>query len=94
MSEIDRLYSYASLLSSRRALPRDEILHRLEISKATFKRDLTKLRDRLNMPVVFDKEMGGYRFERDDAYIATLEKEVIKFLTELDDKLNKVKSRG
>ncbi len=34
------------------------------------------------------------RFERDDAYIATLEKEVIKFLAELDDKLNKVKSRG
>ena len=31
------------------------------------------------------------RFERDDAYIATLEKEVIKFLGELDDKLNKVK---
>ena len=27
------------------------------------------------------------RFERDDAYIATLEKEVIKFLAELDDKL-------
>ena len=34
------------------------------------------------------------RFERDDAYIATLEKEVVKFLAELDDKLNKVKSRG
>ena len=34
------------------------------------------------------------RFERDDAFIATLEKEVIKFLAELDDKLNKVKSRG
>lgn len=31
------------------------------------------------------------RFERDNAYIATLEKEVIKFLGELDDKLNKVK---
>ena len=31
------------------------------------------------------------RFERDDDYIATLEKEVIKFLGELDDKLNKVK---
>ena len=31
------------------------------------------------------------RFERDDAFIATLEKEVIKFLGELDDKLNKVK---
>ena len=34
------------------------------------------------------------RFERDDAFIATLEEEVIKFLKELDDKLNKVKSRG
>lgn len=34
------------------------------------------------------------RFERDDAFIATLEEEVIKFLAELDDKLNKVKSRG
>ena len=34
------------------------------------------------------------RFERDDAYIATLEKEVIKFLAELDDKLSKIKSRG
>ena len=30
------------------------------------------------------------RFERDDAYIAMLEKEVIKFLTELDDKVKKV----
>jgi putative phage-type endonuclease len=30
------------------------------------------------------------RFERDDAFIATLEKEVIKFLAELDDKVNKV----
>lgn len=34
------------------------------------------------------------RFKRDDAFIATLEEEVIKFLKELDDKLNKVKSRG
>jgi putative phage-type endonuclease len=30
------------------------------------------------------------RFERDDAFIATLEKEVIKFLAELDDKVNKL----
>jgi len=30
------------------------------------------------------------RFERDDVFIATLEKEVIKFLAELDDKVNKV----
>lgn len=48
MSEIDRLYRYKSLLSSRRAMARSDILHELEISPATFKRDLAKLRDRLS----------------------------------------------
>ena len=56
MSEIDRLYSYRTLLTGRRAVPRDEILYKMEISLATFKRDLAKLRDRLNIPVVFDKD--------------------------------------
>lgn len=63
MSEIDRLYSYRTLLTGRRAVPRAEILQKMEISLATFKRDLAKLRDRLNIPVVFDKDLGGYRLE-------------------------------
>lgn len=67
MSEIDRLYSYRTLLSGRRAVPREEILSRLEISLATFKRDLAKLRDRLQIPVVFDQALGGYRLEKTDA---------------------------
>lgn len=66
MSEIDRLYSYRTLLSGRRAVPRDEILTKLEISQATFKRDLAKLRDRLNIPVVFDRDLGGYRLDNTD----------------------------
>jgi putative phage-type endonuclease len=41
-----------------------------------------------------DLQLVVKRFERDDSYIATLEKEVIKFLAELDDKLNKVNQRG
>ncbi len=67
MSEIDRLYSYRTLLTGRRAVPRAEILSKLEISPATFKRDLAKLRDRLNIPVVFDKDLGGYRIEVADS---------------------------
>jgi predicted DNA-binding transcriptional regulator YafY len=59
MSEIDRLYRYKTLLSSRRAMPREDILNELEISPATFKRDLAKLRDRLNSPIVFDRDLGG-----------------------------------
>ena len=67
MSEIDRLYRYKSLLSSRRAMGRAELLHELEVSPATFKRDLAKLRDRLNTPIVFDRDLGGYRLEKSDA---------------------------
>ena len=63
MSEIDRLYRYKSLLSHRRALPREDILEALEISPATFKRDLAKLRDRLGTPIVFDRDLGGYRLD-------------------------------
>ena len=66
MSEIDRLYNYRTLLSGRRAVPRDEILSKLEISPATFKRDLAKLRDRLNIPVVFDRDLGGYHLDNTD----------------------------
>ncbi len=65
MSEIDRLYRYKTLLSHRRALPREDILAALEISPATFKRDLAKLRDRLGTPIVFDRGLGGYRLERE-----------------------------
>jgi predicted DNA-binding transcriptional regulator YafY len=67
MSEIDRLYSYRTLLTGRRAVPRHELLTKLEISPATFKRDLSKLRDRLNIPIVFDRDLGGYRLDSTDA---------------------------
>ena len=67
MSEIDRLYSYRTLLTGRRAVPRHEILSKLEISLATFKRDLAKLRDRLNIPIAFDRDLGGYKLEIADS---------------------------
>lgn len=63
MSEIDRLYRYKTLLSHRRAVPREYILAELEISPATFKRDIAKLRDRLGTPIVFDRDLGGYRLD-------------------------------
>lgn len=63
MSEIDRLYRYKTLLSHRRALPREDILAALDISPATFKRDIAKLRDRLGTPIVFDRDLSGYRLD-------------------------------
>ena len=36
----------------------------LEISPATFKRDIAKLRDQLHVPIKFDRELGGYTLEQ------------------------------
>lgn len=66
MSEINRLYRYRELLMGRRFVTRDEFLNKLEISLATFKRDLAKLRDQFDMPLVFDADLGGYRLEKND----------------------------
>jgi predicted DNA-binding transcriptional regulator YafY len=38
-------------------------LDELEISKATFKRDLEYLRSRLNASIIYDRFLGGYKFE-------------------------------
>ncbi len=63
MSEAVRLYHYQRLLSTRRAVPVKEFLDTLEISPATFKRDLAKLRDQFGMPIVFDRDRAGYVLE-------------------------------
>ncbi len=63
MSETVRLYKYRELFKRRRAISRRELLDRLEISPATLKRDLAKLRDQMNTPLVFDKDLAGYRLE-------------------------------
>jgi hypothetical protein len=60
MSEIVRLYSYKDLFAGRRAVGKAEIMAKLEISEATFKRDIAKLRDQLRMPIAFNRDMGGY----------------------------------
>ncbi|MCX7273944.1 MAG: WYL domain-containing protein [Burkholderiales bacterium] len=61
MSQLDRLTRIRALLEGRAVVPRNTLLSELEISWATLKRDLVFLRDRMNMPVEFDRERGGYR---------------------------------
>ena len=64
MSEVVRLYQYKSLLSGRRAVSAQAIQEALEISPATFKRDIAKLRDQLHVPIEFNRELGGYTLEQ------------------------------
>ena len=69
MSELSRLYQYKSLLSARRAISAADLQHRLEISPATLKRDLAKLRDQLHVPIRFDRDLGGYIMDADTSAV-------------------------
>jgi predicted DNA-binding transcriptional regulator YafY len=60
MNQLDRLYQLERLLRSRQALGRDALIHELEISRATLKRYLEVLRDRMNVPVVYDRDSNTY----------------------------------
>ena len=63
MSNNERIYRIDQLLNDRKVVSFQELLDRLEVSPATLKRDLAYMRDRLNVPIVYDKEHNGYRFE-------------------------------
>ena len=64
MSINERIYQIDQLLNGRNFVTFHELMERLEVSKATLKRDLAYMRDRLNAPIVFDREVGGYRLEK------------------------------
>lgn len=67
MSRAWRVHQIDQLLNHRRLVSLDEFLDTLEVSRATFKRDLEFMRDQLNAPIVWDREQNGYRFDRQDA---------------------------
>jgi predicted DNA-binding transcriptional regulator YafY len=66
MGDTARLYQYKALLEARRLVTRQELMALGEVSLATFKRDIAKLRDQLGMPVQFDRDRGAYFLDRSD----------------------------
>ena len=64
MSINERIYQIDQLLNGRSFVTFEELMNRLEVSRATLKRDLAYMRDRLNAPILFDREVGGYRLEK------------------------------
>ena len=63
MSEVVRLYQYKSLLAGGRVVSKASLLEALEVSEATFKRDIAKLRDQLHVPISFNRDRGGYQMD-------------------------------
>lgn len=63
MSQAERIYKIERLLKNKAIVPLQTFLRELEISPATFRRDLDLLRDRMHAPIPYDRERGGYRLE-------------------------------
>ena len=64
MSQLERLQKINEMIHERGSVQINDFLDELEISLATFKRDLTFLRDRLNAPITYDRDTNGYRFDK------------------------------
>lgn len=68
MSQTERVHQIVHLLeTSRHPVPITRFLDELEVSRATFKRDIEYLRDRLGAPIVWHRGSadtpGGYRLD-------------------------------
>ena len=64
MSINERIYRIDQLLKDRKSISFDDLKDKLEISRATLKRDIAYMRDRLNVPIIFDRDLNGYRLDK------------------------------
>lgn len=66
MDRTERFYKIEILLKQHSQLSFKDLQAALEVSRATLTRDLTYLRDRFQMPIVYDRHERVYRFQRTD----------------------------
>jgi predicted DNA-binding transcriptional regulator YafY len=63
MERTERFYKIQNLLRSRHFVSTQDFMSELGISRATFKRDLEYLRDRMHAPIVYDRDQEAYGFD-------------------------------
>jgi predicted DNA-binding transcriptional regulator YafY len=63
MDRTERFYRIDRLLQARRAVPMAALIAELGVSRATIKRDLEYMKDRLSAPIVWDRSQRGYAFD-------------------------------
>lgn len=66
MDRTERFYKISEMLRANKAVSFVTLLGKLEVSRSTLRRDLNYLSTRLNNPIVFCHELGGYRLEATD----------------------------
>ena len=62
MDRTERFYKIDQLLKERKVVSFTMLRGVLGVSRATLKRDLVYMRDRLHAPIEYDREANGYRF--------------------------------
>lgn len=72
MDRTERFYRIDQLLNDQRCLSFESIQEALGVSRATLRRDMQYLRDRLNAPIIYDRMGGGYRFAQEESRAAAL----------------------
>lgn len=66
MDRTERFQKIQLMLQARRVVSRQAFEEELEISRATFKRDLEYMKERLQVPIHWDAAAGGYRLAETD----------------------------
>ena len=57
MDRTERFYRMLKLLESRRVVSRDAFMDDMSVSRATFKRDLEYMVERLRAPILYDRSL-------------------------------------
>lgn len=73
MDRFDRIYDLHKLLShSRYPVSREKIEQELECSRATAKRIIESMRNYLDAPIVYDRTLNGYYYDRKESSLYEL----------------------
>lgn len=65
MDRTERFHIIDQLLNQQRFVTKQQFLETLEVSLATFKRDIEYMRDRLGAPIVWQREINAYVYDRE-----------------------------
>jgi predicted DNA-binding transcriptional regulator YafY len=63
MDRTERFYKVCRAFEKGAVVPSKKFISELEISRATFYRDIEYLQTRFNAPIIYDRKSGGYRFD-------------------------------
>lgn len=67
MERLERFYRIDRMLRASRAVSSQALVSRLGVSISTLKRDLEYMRDRMNAPIEWDRELNGYKYVASDS---------------------------